>query len=79
MNIDIFIGVLWMVLTTICFSLTLTVVLYIGTDMPATQDAFIGYFFGAIMLTPFWLPVMRRLLMDKKTKHQKQSRRKERV
>ena len=66
MNIDIFIGVLWMVLTTICFSLTLTVVLYIGTDMPATQDAFIGYFFGAIMLTPFWLPVMRRLLMDKK-------------
>ena len=66
MNPDMFIGVLWMILTTICFSLTLTVVRYIGTDMPATQAAFIRFFFGAIMLAPFWLPVMRRLLMDKK-------------
>ena len=45
MNSDQFIGVLWIVLTTICFSLTLTVVRYIGTDMPATQAAFIRYFF----------------------------------
>jgi len=37
MNSDMFIGVLWMLLTTICFSLTFTVVRYIGTDMPATQ------------------------------------------
>ena len=66
MNSNIFIGVLWMVLTTICFSLTLTVVRYIGTDMPATQAAFIRYLSGAIMLAPFWLPVMRRLLIDTK-------------
>ena len=66
MNSDMFIGVLWMVLTTICFSLTLTVVRYIGTDMPATQAAFIRYLLGAIMLAPFWLPVMQRLLMDTK-------------
>ncbi len=66
MNSDMFIGVLWMILTTICFSLTLTVVRYIGTDMPPTQAAFIRYFFGTIMLAPFWLPVMRQLLMDKK-------------
>ncbi len=63
MNSNIFIGVLWMVLTTICFSATLTVVRYIGTDMPATQAAFIRYLSGAIMLAPFWLPVMRRLLI----------------
>ena len=55
-----------MVLTTICFSVTLTVVRYIGTDMPATQAAFIRYLSGAIMLAPFWLPVMRRLLIDTK-------------
>ena len=55
-----------MVLTTICFSLTLTIVRYIGTDMPATQAAFIRYLSGAIMLAPFWLPVMRRLLIDTK-------------
>ena len=55
-----------MVLTTICFSLTLTVVRYIGTDMPATQAAFIRYLSGAIILAPFWLPVMRRLLIDTK-------------
>ena len=67
MNSNMFIGVLWMVLTTICFSLTLTVVRYIGTDMPATQAAFIRYLSGAIMLAPFWVPVMRRLLMDKKS------------
>lgn len=66
MNSNIFIGVLWMVLTTICFSVTLTVVRYIGTDMPATQAAFIRYLSGAIMLAPFWLPVMRRLLIDTK-------------
>ena len=66
MNSNIFIGVLWMVLTTICFSLTLTVVRYIGTDMPATQAAFIRYLSGAIILAPFWLPVMRRLLIDTK-------------
>ena len=66
MNSNIFIGVLWMVLTTICFSATLTVVRYIGTDMPATQAAFIRYLSGAIMLAPFWLPVMRRLLIDTK-------------
>lgn len=66
MNSNIFIGVLWMVLTTICFSVTLTIVRYIGTDMPATQAAFIRYLSGAIMLAPFWLPVMRRLLIDTK-------------
>ena len=67
MNSDMFIGVLWMVLTTICFLLTFTVVRYIRTETPTTQAAFIQYFFGAIMLAPFWLLVMRRLLMDKKT------------
>ena len=41
MNSDMFIGVLWMVLTTICFSVTFTVVRYIETDMLATQAAFI--------------------------------------
>jgi drug/metabolite transporter (DMT)-like permease len=34
--------------------------------MPATQAAFIRYLSGAIMLAPFWLPVMRRLLIDTK-------------
>ena len=55
-----------MVVTTICFSLTLTFVRYIGTDMPATQAAFIRYLAGAIMLAPFWVPVVRRLLITGK-------------
>ena len=53
MKSDKIIGALWMVVTTICFSLTLTFVRYIGTDMPATQAAFIRYLAGAIMLAPF--------------------------
>ena len=66
MKSDRVIGALWMVLTTICFSLTLTIVRYIGTDMPATQAAFIRYLLGAFMLAPFWLPVIRRLLYTQK-------------
>ena len=66
MKSDKVIGVLWMVLTTICFSLTLTIVRYIGTDMPATQAAFIRYLLGAFMLAPFWLPVISRLLYSRK-------------
>ena len=58
MKSDKIIGALWMVVTTICFSLTLTFVRYIGTDMPATQAAFIRYLAGAIMLAPFWVPVV---------------------
>ena len=59
------VGALWMVLTTLCFSITLTVVRYIGTDMPATQAAFIRYCAGAIMLAPFWFPVLKRLLISR--------------
>ena len=66
MKSDKIIGALWMVVTTICFSLTLTFVRYIGTDMPATQAAFIRYLAGAIMLAPFWVPVVRRLLITGK-------------
>ncbi|MBT5765624.1 MAG: DMT family transporter [Kordiimonadaceae bacterium] len=61
-----------MVVTTLCFSITLTVVRYIGTDMPATQAAFIRYLSGAVMLAPFWLPVMRRLLLDNKNQTAKE-------
>ncbi|MDC3311717.1 DMT family transporter [Alphaproteobacteria bacterium] len=69
---DRLIGALWMVVTTLCFSITLTVVRYIGTDMPATQAAFIRYLSGAVMLAPFWLPVMRRLLFDNKNQTAKE-------
>ena len=69
---DRLIGALWMVVTTLCFSITLTVVRYIGTDMPATQAAFIRYLSGAVMLAPFWLPVMRRLLLDNKNQTAKE-------
>ena len=71
MKSDKVIGVLWMVLTTICFSLTLTIVRYIGTDMPATQAAFIRYLLGAFLLAPFWLPVIRRLLYTEKKQSEK--------
>ena len=74
MKSDKIIGALWMVVTTICFSLTLTFVRYIGTDMPATQAAFIRYLLGAIMLAPFWVPVVRRLLITGKGSEDKKKK-----
>lgn len=52
-------GIGWMVLTTICFVIVTGIVRYIGTDIAATQAAFIRYAFGVLI----FLPVIRRLFV----------------
>lgn len=46
-------GILWMVFTTLCFVAVTGIVRYVGSDIPATQAAFIRYIFGVVIFLPF--------------------------
>lgn len=46
-------GIGWMVLTTFCFVAVTGIVRYVGSDIPASQAAFIRYVFGALIFLPF--------------------------
>lgn len=53
-------GIGWMVLTTFCFVGVTGIVRYIGTDIPATEAAFIRYAIGLLLFLPFMGPIFRR-------------------
>ena len=43
-------GILWMVVTGICFALVTAIVRYLGSNLPAVEAAFIRYLIGLIMM-----------------------------
>jgi drug/metabolite transporter (DMT)-like permease len=53
-------GVLWMLLTGLCFVGVTGIVRYLGTDLPAAQSAFIRFAWGVVFLIPLLLPVLQR-------------------
>ncbi|MEM8793049.1 MAG: DMT family transporter [Pseudomonadota bacterium] len=52
-------GIGWMVITTLFFVSVTGIVRYLGSDLPASQGAFIRYVLGLIMLLPFAGPILR--------------------
>lgn len=55
-------GVLWMMLTGLCFVAVTGIVRHLGTDLPAAQAAFIRFGFGVVFLAPsIWLLARRGL------------------
>ncbi|MBX2882646.1 MAG: DMT family transporter [Granulosicoccus sp.] len=52
-------GMLWMLLTGLCFVGVTVTVRYIGPRIPATEAAFLRYVFGTIMLTPILFRLIR--------------------
>lgn len=57
-------GVLWMVLTGLCFVGVTGIVRHLGTELPAAQSAFIRFAFGVLFLLPVLLPLLRQRLPD---------------
>lgn len=58
---NILIGTGWMVGTTLCFVCVTVIVRYLGSDMPATQAAFLRYVLGTLFMLPTLAPFLRRL------------------
>lgn len=52
-------GVLWMLATTLCFVGVNVIVHYIGTALPTAQSAFIRFGWGALLLFPAILGLLR--------------------
>ena len=52
------VGILWMLLTGVCFILVTALVKYMGSDMPAAEAAFLRYLMGFVFL----LPLLRAML-----------------
>ncbi|MFN4158586.1 MAG: DMT family transporter [Gemmobacter sp.] len=52
-------GVLWMLLTGLCFVAVTGIVRHLGTELPAAQSAFIRFGFGALFLLPSLVAVFR--------------------
>lgn len=46
-------GIVWMVLTTFCFVAVTGIVRYVGSDIAASQSAFIRYIIGVMLFVPF--------------------------
>lgn len=53
-------GVGWMLLTGLLFVCVTAVVRYLGTDLPATESAFIRYAIGLVLVLPMMRPLLRR-------------------
>jgi drug/metabolite transporter (DMT)-like permease len=51
-------GIMWMVVTGLCFAAVTGIVRYLGSSLPAVEAAFIRYFIGVLMMGP----VLYRLL-----------------
>ncbi len=48
------VGILWMVVTGLCFVLVTALVKTLGTRVPAAESAFIRYLMGLVFLIPVW-------------------------
>lgn len=59
-------GILWMILTGLCFVGVTALVKVLGTRLPAAQTAFIRYAFGIILV----LPLMKHVFAAKMTRKQ---------
>ncbi len=53
-------GIGWMLLTGILFVCVTGIVRYLGSDMPATEAAFIRYVIGLALVLPLMRPLLRR-------------------
>lgn len=53
-------GVLWMLLTGLCFVAVNAIVRHLGTELPAAQSAFVRFAWGVVFLAPSLWGVMRR-------------------
>ena len=53
-------GIGWMLLTSLLFVGVTGIVRYLGSEMAATQAAFIRYLVGLLLILPWMLPLLRR-------------------
>ncbi|MGB3317065.1 MAG: DMT family transporter [Albidovulum sp.] len=53
-------GILWMLVTGLCFVVVTGVVRHLGTGLPAAQSAFIRFVYGILFLAPMLLPALKR-------------------
>jgi len=58
-------GVIWMIITGLCFVAVTASVKMVGDDVPATQSAFLRYALGLVFLIPMW-PAMRAATLDRR-------------
>lgn len=54
------VGILWMLVTGLCFVVVTGVVRHLGTGLPAAQSAFIRFLYGIVFLAPTLLPALKR-------------------
>lgn len=52
-------GILWMLLTGLCFVAVTAIVKHVGDDLPAAQSAFLRYALGFVFLIPMIRPMLR--------------------
>lgn len=57
-------GVIWMVITGLCFVAVTASVKMVGDTIPTAQAAFLRYFLGLVFLVPMW-PAVRRARIDR--------------
>lgn len=53
------VGIGWMLLTTVLFVCVTVIVRHLGSDIPATQAAFIRYALGLLLILPAFRPLLR--------------------
>ncbi len=59
-------GMIWMIVTGLCFVAVTASVKMVGTGVPAAQSAFLRYALGLVFLIPMW-PAVRAATIDRKT------------
>jgi len=60
------VGMIWMIVTGLCFVAVTASVKMVGTEVPAGQSAFLRYALGLVFLIPMW-PAVRAATLDRKT------------
>lgn len=51
-------GVIWMIVTGLCFVAVTGIVKHVGSDVPAAQAAFVRYALGLVFLIPMMRPIL---------------------
>jgi drug/metabolite transporter (DMT)-like permease len=59
-------GMIWMIVTGLCFVAVTASVKMVGTEVPAGQSAFLRYALGLVFLIPMW-PAVRAATLDRRT------------